>query len=344
MNKFATALALATALVAVVFVAPAATAGPGDRACMERYAEWTVGPLTVVSRDTCTYEVYYNGQPVELTSTNAANPLKDYSYDPESGCFVWAPENTDDAGSALCVNTTGPCYVSYTWITIAGPYTICLVGVPEISTAAAAPNPLEGLTVSPKTGCVSYVPPGSADMGWAVCVSAKGPCYVGYTEMTIAGPRTLCLVGTEASAAKPVDGLTVGGGCVGYNPSWWSDAGETFCADADGPCYVSQSSNTIAGPRERCVVGYDGSNSAAKPSLPGVELNCYSIANTYRVGPFTVYQQSSCEYDVAGAVGAPHPLDNCYSIGNTWYVGPVTLRQHSSCSYSFYVDSGYFLH
>lgn len=41
-----------------------ASVGPFDAACMERYWREDVGPVSVVSPNSCSYQVYYDGQPI----------------------------------------------------------------------------------------------------------------------------------------------------------------------------------------------------------------------------------------------------------------------------------------
>lgn len=53
------ALALAVSLLAIAFV-PVAEAGPFE--CYDIYNEWEVGPVTIVQRSSCNYEVCYEGE------------------------------------------------------------------------------------------------------------------------------------------------------------------------------------------------------------------------------------------------------------------------------------------
>lgn len=51
---------IALMLVAVpIALAPTANAAPD---CYDIYNEWTVGPITIVQRSSCNYEVCYEGE------------------------------------------------------------------------------------------------------------------------------------------------------------------------------------------------------------------------------------------------------------------------------------------
>lgn len=52
-------LILTVATLLGIALTPAATAGP-DPNCMPVYREYNAGPITVVQRSTCQYEVHYD--------------------------------------------------------------------------------------------------------------------------------------------------------------------------------------------------------------------------------------------------------------------------------------------
>ncbi|MGB1585849.1 MAG: hypothetical protein ACPHID_02230 [Thermoplasmatota archaeon] len=57
-------LILTLVALTAVAVAPTATAGPPEPSCMPVYREYDLGPVRVVSPDSCTVHVYVFGEPL----------------------------------------------------------------------------------------------------------------------------------------------------------------------------------------------------------------------------------------------------------------------------------------
>jgi len=182
MNKVSFVL-VAVSLAALGF-APVATSAPSAE-CMDRYWEADVGPVTVVSRDSCSYEVYFNDGAFTTTSAAAAP------------CVDATPPGASDFGSKFCVNAKGPCYVTEERTTIYGSETYCRVG--RGPSAASSERPFECYQVYNEwtVGPVSVVSPDSCTYNVYVNgqpvegyltgskAASAGPCMYRYAEYNV---------------------------------------------------------------------------------------------------------------------------------------------------------------
>lgn len=145
MSNRTTILTAAALMLTAVLAAPAAAADGPEPECYERYMEATAGPITVVSRDSCSYEVTIDPDwqpPVSWTDGDgAATPAS-----PELNCYQWywevpvgpvkivsrdsctysVEENEDweGVGQYIATGQSGPDCMPRYWEQDAGPYTI----------------------------------------------------------------------------------------------------------------------------------------------------------------------------------------------------------------------------
>ncbi len=81
-------LTLSILLMTALLVVPtAAAAGPGD-GCSDRYFEASAGPVTVISRDSCSYEVTIDPDwrpPISVTDAQAPTGVAI----PDADCYRW---------------------------------------------------------------------------------------------------------------------------------------------------------------------------------------------------------------------------------------------------------------